>query len=89
MGAYRIQTLYRRGVRVRVELGFSIDETIGGQLTAGDHSRHYNPTLDCKHMCSWITFSVFFSGVKNLILQHFPSAMFSVAFVGQPLYWIA
>ena len=25
-------------------LGFSIDETIGGQLTAGDHSRHYRPT---------------------------------------------
>ena len=29
------------GFRVRVGLGFSIDETIGGQLTAGDHSRHY------------------------------------------------
>ena len=41
VGAYQIQTLYRRGVRVRVGLGFSIDETIGGQLTAGDHSRHY------------------------------------------------
>ena len=24
-------------------LGFSIDKTIGGQLTAGDHSRHYSP----------------------------------------------
>ena len=33
MGAYRIQTLYRRGVRVKIGLGFSIDETIGGQLT--------------------------------------------------------
>ena len=34
-------TLYHWRVRVRVGLGFSNDETIGGQLTAGDHSRHY------------------------------------------------
>ena len=43
-GAYRIQTLYRRCVRVRVGLGFSIDETIGRHHTAGDHSRHCKST---------------------------------------------
>ena len=46
MGAYRIQTLYHRGARVRLGLGFSTDETIGGQLTAGDHSRHEGCTED-------------------------------------------
>ena len=51
VGAYRIQTLYRRGVRVRVGLGFSIDETIGGQLAAGDHSRHYRSTLHSVRVC--------------------------------------
>ena len=42
VGAYGIQTLNRRGVRVRVGLWFSIDKTIGGQVTAGDHSWHYS-----------------------------------------------
>ena len=34
-GGYGIQTLYRRGVRARVGLGFSIDETIGDNLRQG------------------------------------------------------
>ena len=49
-------SIYSHGVMVRVGLEFSIDKAIGGQLTAGNHSRHYRAScgvvkrFDCTYM---------------------------------------
>ena len=40
---YKLYTVEASGLGL-IGLGFSIDEAIGGQLRAGDHSRHYMRT---------------------------------------------